>query len=264
MSEKKQKTPWRVIGTSVKGTKHLDMDTPCQDAFYYKVLESGTIIISVSDGAGSVPKAQEGSLFISENSVTFLEKHILGLNPHDKKTWKKVFRSAFQETRKALQKYASDSASALYDYAATLMLTVITENFVIGGLIGDCAAVVCKKNGELGSLCKAQKGEYANMTNFLTQKDAMSKLDIRVYQDSVQGISLISDGLSELALNISDNIPCSVFFHPFFNFARAVTDEYETQAETKLAAFLDSDRVNARTDDDKTLVIAVKRDSDIF
>ena len=54
--------------------------------------------------------------------------------------------------------------------------------------------------------------------------------------------------------------PHTPFFTPLFRFAASVEedDEKRDAAGEQLAAFLSSERVNARTDDDKSLVLAVR------
>jgi len=71
----------------------------------------------------------------------------------------------------------------------------------------------------------------------------------------VRALAVMSDGLTRLALKLPANEPHPPFFQPLFAFASAA--DGQAQAEEQLAAFLASERVCARTDDDKSLVIAV-------
>jgi hypothetical protein len=73
----------------------------------------------------------------------------------------------------------------------------------------------------------------------------------------VDQVALFSDGLLTLALNVDENQPYAPFFTPLFAFAKEATDE--AQATQALATFLDSERVNQRTHDDKTLVLVTRR-----
>jgi hypothetical protein len=72
----------------------------------------------------------------------------------------------------------------------------------------------------------------------------------------VKSLALISDGLLRLAVSLPDYEPSPRFFRPLWDFATQAEDE--TQAQEQLTAFLASERVCARTDDDKTLVLAVR------
>jgi hypothetical protein len=70
------------------------------------------------------------------------------------------------------------------------------------------------------------------------------------------GIAVCTDGVAHLAIRYSDQTPHPGFFVPLFDFAQA-----PGSSESELEELLNSDRVNERTDDDKTLVIAVRDDS---
>ena len=69
-------------------------------------------------------------------------------------------------------------------------------------------------------------------------------------------LALLSDGLVRLALHLPELTPHAPFFVPLLSFVASAADE--DQASRQLAAFLDSERVCARTDDDKALVLAVR------
>lgn len=249
---------WHFVGASVVGTSHLRLGLPCQDSFGIKWLPSGEVLLAVSDGAGSAEKAEQGSDLVVQAALASLERLLATETPTSESDWRAVVQAAFREARTALIRRAVMSKSLARDYAATLMLVVLTASpkWTIGGLIGDCAAVALQHNGQLFSLCQPQKGQYANMTNFLTSRDALSQLDIQIRAEPVQAVALFSDGLLELALNIAQNKPYAPFFKPLFAFAGATPDEEE--AKRQLEAFLNSERVNARTDDDKTLVLACR------
>jgi hypothetical protein len=66
----------------------------------------------------------------------------------------------------------------------------------------------------------------------------------------------MTDGLIRLALNLTRNEPHFSFFTPLLAFTAQAEDL--VTAEEQLAAFLASERVCARTDDDKTLVLVVR------
>jgi len=101
-----------------------------------------------------------------------------------------------------------------------------------------------------------QRGEYANETHFLIQADALDQLVIDVYDTRVSALAVMSDGLIRLALRMPSQEPHAPFFQPLLNFVESTTDA--AGAARQLSAFLASERVNARTDDDKSLVLAVR------
>jgi hypothetical protein len=80
---------------------------------------------------------------------------------------------------------------------------------------------------------------------------------VRLYAEPVQAVAVMTDGLLRLVLDMNRNQPHRPFFQPLLAFAAQVSDPGEANAQ--LTAFLGSERVNARTDDDKTLVLAARQ-----
>lgn len=245
---------WRLVGAAVIGTSHLKINKPCHDTFGYKQLADGTVIIAVSDGAGSAAHAETGSAIAVETALVSLETRLTTEIPSNEIRWQEMLRKVYQEARTVLEQKAQTAEIRVREYAATLVTLVLTDKWTVGALIGDSAAVTLNEAGELFSLCRAQKGEYANMTNFLVMPDALDQLDIQVRQETSVKAAVFSDGLAELAMNIAENRPYLPFFTPLFAFVEHSDDEKLSQEQ--LQEFLNSNRINARTDDDKTLVLA--------
>jgi hypothetical protein len=135
-----------------------------------------------------------------------------------------------------------------------------TSDRLVVAQIGDGAVVAMDMDDSLFTVTRLQRGEYANETHFLVQEDALDQLVIDVVDRPVQALAVMSDGLIRLALKMPSQEPHTPFFSPLFRFAASVEedDAKRDAAGEQLAAFLSSDRVNARTDDDKSLVLAVR------
>jgi hypothetical protein len=108
--------------------------------------------------------------------------------------------------------------------------------------------------GELWAATRPQRGEYANEAYFLTMDDALEYVDVQAYRQQVNALAASTDGLLRLALRLPGGEPHGPFFSPLFEFAAEAGSVAEAQAQ--LVHFLDSSQVCARTDDDKTLVLA--------
>ncbi|MDM8532634.1 PP2C family serine/threonine-protein phosphatase [Anaerolineales bacterium HSG25] len=247
---------WRIVGASAIGTSHTKSGAPCQDSFAYKHLPNKGLIIAVADGAGSAPKSDQGSRLIADTAVESLAQQLDSSPPTDEEGWQTAVKTAFGTAQQAVSDQLDDDESTMRDYAATLMLVALTPDWTVGGLVGDSVAVVMDADEVLTILCTPQKGEYANMTNFLTQDNALDMLDVEVSAGGGIGVAVFSDGLQSLAINIAQNKPHVPFFKPLFAFTAAVEDKDEVDAAKQLAEFLNTDRLNERTDDDKTLVLA--------
>lgn len=146
-------------------------------------------------------------------------------------------------------------------YATTLTCAIATAGRLVVGQIGD-GVVVAGKGEDLVAVTRLQRGEYANETHFLTQAEALEQLEIAVVEQPVSALAVMSDGLVRLALKMPEQEPHAPFFRPLFRVTAAVAEPGgtldETEAARQLSAFLGSERVNARTDDDKSLVLAVR------
>jgi hypothetical protein len=120
--------------------------------------------------------------------------------------------------------------------------------------VGDGAAVVGDRQGNVIALTAPQSGEYINETAFLNSPDAVEKAQLTVRQAQTAHVAVFSDGLQMLALKMPEGTPHAPFFAPLFRFVEGIMDE--TQAQAELVAFLRSPRVTSRTDDDLTLLLA--------
>jgi len=122
--------------------------------------------------------------------------------------------------------------------------------------IGDGGIVVDVGNG-LDLPIVPMSGEYANMTHFITDEDAIDRLESRALSGPVIRAAAFSDGVQRLAIQMDTSTAHGPFFAPFFKVLASATDEQEGQLQDALMRFLNSDAVNERTDDDKTLALAI-------
>ncbi len=80
--------------------------------------------------------------------------------------------------------------------------------------IGDGGVVVDFGHG-LQLPLTPMVGEYANMTHFITDEDAVSRLETFTSTERVHKVAAFTDGIQRLALNMLDNSPCT-FLYPVF------------------------------------------------
>jgi hypothetical protein len=124
--------------------------------------------------------------------------------------------------------------------------------------IGDGAIVVATEEpGEYTWVFWPQHGEYANTTSFLTG-DAASDALMFETGPPVHEVAIFSDGIERLVLDMAARTVHSPAFRPIFQWLAATAPEGAEEAGQALTAYLSSDHVNSRTDDDKTLVMATR------
>ena len=254
-----QPTPccWRVIGASVTGASHLKHDLPCQDYQASRLLPCGegqALLIALADGAGSAENADLGAQLAVEAALQSLESSLRTSEPSSL-NFERSMRLAFESAQQVLFDQAEGDEFPVRSLATTLTCVAAVDGFITVGQLGDGSVIVRTDEDELVAVTKPQRGEYANETFFLVQEDALENLQVQVLHYPVQGLAVLSDGLMRLALQMPANIPHRPFFKPLFAFA--VSAEDMDAATVQLASFLSSKRVSERTDDDKSLVLAI-------
>jgi serine/threonine protein phosphatase PrpC len=246
---------WRVVGAAASGTSHERLGLPCQDALAYQTGEH-TLLIALSDGAGTAERSQYGAQTAVQAALDALTLSLDPVLPGDEVGWKDTLYAAFTATRSALESLAEIEEHPLRDYAATIILVVATADRLAVAQLGDGAVVAGDSPDNLFLVNRAQRGEYANETFFLTQEDAIEQLQVSVVEIAANALAVMSDGLTRLAIKLPDHEPHLPFFKPLLGFAANTNSE--EQAARQLEDFLKSERVCARTDDDKSLVLAVR------
>ena len=250
---------WSFVKASVTGTSHAAAGTPCQDAHACVVLPNGVLIAAVADGAGSAKYSDEGAALAVRNVVEFLTS--CSETPETEVQCLALLHAAIEDTRRKLEALphnfrpsdGNDGSLSVQDFATTLLCCLVTDQYLAACQIGDGAIVERTTEGRTVVLTRPQKGEYANETAFLTSGDSLQRAtSIVKHSSTTEFIAIFTDGIEILCLTLPGYEAFVPFFDHMFKYAR---DEAATSED--LARFLSSDRVCKRTDDDKTLLIAV-------
>jgi len=209
--------------------------------------------VFVADGAGSAKHGGKGADEAIQAAAKYLEKYVaqaeFGL--HDEWAVGCVTR-----VREHIYHLASVESLPPREFACTFLGVVVLPTVALAFQVGDGGIVLDAGSG-LELAVEPMSGEYANMTHFITDDDAVAIMKAKVYQGQVTRVAAFTDGLQRLALNLAENTPHEPFFAPFFRVLSAVGDDKEEELTAALVEFLNSERVNERTDDDKTLALGV-------
>jgi hypothetical protein len=214
------------------------------------------LVAACADGAGSAEFSDVGARLAVE---TFIETARTALaesaaaeaaiEPERLRAWTRL-------VRRRLELEADSRSIAVRQLACTLLTAVVGTRSAAFSQIGD-GLVVLDGNDGYEFVFWPDSGEYANMTRFLTDLDYEQHLRFDVCERPVQDVAILTDGLQMLALSKAEGKVHAPFFKPMFDSLRA-TPSGDLLRES-LVAFLDSNRVNQRTDDDKTLLLATRR-----
>lgn len=247
---------WRVVSSSVVGTSHTANGIACQDSCAAQVQKhlSNTplLTIFVADGAGSAIHGGIGAELAIEAAMDFINQHC-SLSEFTLNDYWAV--ECIQSVRERIYTVANQQELKARDYACTFLGVIASPFITLLMQIGDGGIVVDIGNG-LEVPISPMIGEYANMTHFITEKNAIDILAVEILPARLEKVAVFSDGIQRLAMNMSSNTAYSPFFTPFFTVLETASFEEEEDLCTKLASFLQSQAVNERTDDDKTLAFA--------
>lgn len=259
---------WKIIASSIAGTGHKSKNAICQDFFDWRIIEvkEPVLIFAVSDGAGSAKNALVGAQTtchtILNEICAFAEKNqgIEQLCRDDALEWLKLLQTQ-------LRVLAEHGKIQKNDFACTMLTAIIQNETAIFLQIGDGAAVYTTFDApnQYRLVTQPQQGEYANATHFVTDENAADVLIFEKFDKRINEIAIFTDGLQRIALDYQTNSAHAPFFRPMFAPLRAIktTDEMFCSKlenlQKQLSAFLDSPKINERTDDDKTLILASRQ-----
>lgn len=249
---------WGYFYSSVKGTSHITSNTPKQDNCKISVLNN-CLIAAIADGAGSAKYSDLSSKFICElfvrktkqwltyNSLEDLRKEVII-------EWFSYFQAIIN---RAVSIYKLESSR---EFATTLLFSVLSKDFNIFVQIGDGVIAIGDENG-MGCAFLPQNGEFINTTHFATETSAINIFMYKTTSEPVKRIAMHTDGIEHIAFDFKTQKPFMPFFIPFFSALEKLEDlGYSETLSKQLEIFLQSERVNKKTDDDKTLFLALSKD----
>lgn len=249
---------WRCISASVTGPSHERSGTPCQDSCLTQELSrlgEDSLIVCVADGAGSASRSDDGSRLaceaLVEQATAFYDAHsgsFAQVGEAEALAW-------CREARFRIEQLADLRGENPREYATTLLAAFLSPGCAAFLQIGD-GAIVARRGGAIGVVFWPQSGEYANTTVFLTGDPLDRNLQFAAAEGGFDDLALMTDGIERLALSFEQRTPHPPFFDPLFQALRAAPDPAALAPE--LERFLDSDSMKSRSDDDKTVVLAVQ------
>lgn len=208
----------------------------------------------VADGAGTATSGRDGASLAVQTAARLVRAK---LDLADLEMTDITAAELVGAIRHAIHSAAHEQGLRPRDYACTFLGVISSSRGTLVMQIGD-GGIVLDVGGGLEVPFVPMAGEYANMTHFVTDEDALDILASKVYDAAALRAAAFSDGLQRLALDLRTNTPHAPFFNPFFEVLSKATQDQEDSLQCSLLGFLTSARVNERTDDDKSLALAVR------
>ncbi|WP_048152763.1 PP2C family serine/threonine-protein phosphatase [Methanolacinia paynteri] len=249
-----------VFGGKTTGSSHIKKGVPCQDAFRSEKTDSGEIIVAVADGLGSAEHSEIGAKIAVNTAVDKIKSLFTnsdyGIPDASLMKNRDIITEAFSASRTALEDFAGDNGYPLKKLACTLIVAFTWERYLTTGHIGD-GAVTALIQDEIRIISDPGNSEYVNEVTPLTSGKIEDNIRINENIPYVSVFAAFTDGCQRafLVRKNGEYLPYEPFFRPIFTYAKDVADEEEASKE--IVRFLESDKMNENSDDDKTLVIAV-------
>jgi len=244
---------WRILAESRTGTSHLARNAVCQDCCRWATFGTNRdwLAMAVSDGAGSASHSDSGAQYFCS---TFVERC--------RETDVEPLRTRggmlelIGSIREGVVNQSVLLGVAARELACTALVSVVGPEWAVFGQIGD-GAIVLNTDSNLSVVFWPGDSEYVNCTDFLTDESFPTAFRHEFVSGAIRELAMTTDGLQRLALDYAFNLPHAPFFKPLF---RALSESGSTlELEVPFREFLDSAHINERTDDDKTLVLAIRK-----
>lgn len=251
---------WSFGAASVRGISHVKNGTRKQDAKRCFAISGVNPIFCaiVSDGAGSASHGGEGAAIVCRSMGEFIRAYF-SRQPNDFPS-DELFWDWLDETRDRIFAAAAKRSLSPRDFAATMVVSITNGFQTQTAHVGDGAIVGrLTHDGTWLLLSESENGEYASTTFFVTDS-GVPRLRTKLWDSEIDAIFLFSDGIENQVLDAATGQPHGAFFGPMARpFADSEVVGRDYHLSERLAEYLDSEKFAEHTDDDKTLVIAVRK-----
>jgi hypothetical protein len=246
---------WTWARAKCRGVSHIKTEVRCQDAVTCLAPTPGSLVAVVCDGAGSAAFGGEGASLTCRSIARKAADHLRAKNelPNDELLW-----SWTDEVREKLSRASAKLDVGRKSFAATLVATIVTPSSYVSLHIGDGGIVGRNTvSGNWQTVSWPEHGQYASTTYFITDEPQV-RMRVTRQERNFDALAIFSDGIERLALSFSKTEPHGPFFDSMFRAVGASKAKgCDLDLSRKLAGFLDSPAINSRTDDDKSLILAV-------
>jgi hypothetical protein len=213
----------------------------------------------VCDGAGSAAHSEIGAETASERFIELVcdyfnaEGSLLEIDRDTVVTW-------LSDVANRLTTRAHAEGKAPKDYSCTLIAAIIGSEAAAFAQVGDGAIVVRDREADSWTwVFWPQHGEYANQTVFVLSANAAEAMEFNVGPRRIEDLAIFSDGIERMVLNSVTKAVNGPFFDQMFAPVRAsVALGLDESLSKSLRGYLGSAIVNARTSDDKSLLMATR------
>jgi len=258
---------WRYAIATAIGSSHVKAGPPCQDHHTCRVFrgdeDEPIIAIAVADGAGSATRGEEGASITCASLIEQVEFFLAqkrrpsSMTEDDARQW-------LDAVREAIVDRANEAERDMRDYACTMLFALVSVDVAVFLQVGDGVIVLNDQDSQWSWVFWPDRGEFANTTFFITDAAAADHLRFEHRRGFIRDIALLSDGIEPLVLHYASRTVHAPFFDRMFGPVRRSQVVGEDLALSQdLEGYLSSPVILERTDDDKTLVLATRRQQEV-
>lgn len=244
---------WRIIGASAIGSGHRHDGTVRQDAFALHALGEFVVAV-VADGLSSASLSHVASNFAAQRMAASLVAACESKKAHT--SWDDLAKSAKAAALELAWLFheVSHHQPESQSFYTTLLGVVATRDAGILFNIGDGAAIAFNRANEETFqpywFLPPEHGEFSGQVHPLLPDGFQQHFRVARFE-RCDRIILMTDGVGEFALDESESGPKKEFIQAFDDVMRAGAAD---ETARSLGEYLNSDRANAASLDDKTLV----------
>lgn len=253
---------WTFGAASVRGTSHVKNSTRIQDAkrCFETIHGDSPSVFSaiISDGAGSASHGGQGASIVCRTIAEAVRAHFevsAETIPTAEIIW-----DWLDQVRDRISHAATSRSLTPRDFAATMILVISNGSQTLSAHIGD-GAVVARNMADQKwlTISEPENGEYASTTYFVTDA-GVPRMRIGEWAEDIDAIFVFSDGIENLVFDNTTREPFEGFFKPMTKpFASSETLGRDHYLSERLSTYLNGAKFAELTDDDKSLIIAVRK-----
>lgn len=250
---------WKTVSAAVAGPNKGERG--CQDAVAVRRVRVGArdaLVMALADGAGSAAFGGDAARLIVRTlagvAVSRLRRRLH--HPERQQMWDLTDMAvAFARARDAVTQAAEAGGHPLREWGSTGLLAVVTDDATVLAQMGD-GAICLHHAGEWSCPIWPDLDGYVNVTTFVTHAYAPLQSHIGPPADA---LLLLSDGLQSLVLDYQTGRPHAPFCRAVIGELGKSTDGRKLRRD--LTAWLSSDVIRTRSDDDISLAMALRSGS---
>jgi hypothetical protein len=254
---------WRFGAAAAVGAGHAQRGQACQDAVSAATWptpgDDDVFVGIAADGAGSASGARLAALLVAEHLMRFVRRHLL-YRGEVQQIDRAMVLGWLERMRGVLQKQADQVRLPMHELACTVNCAIVGRTHAVFFQVGDGAMVTAsaEQGWRYDVVHWPSRGEYANTTYFLCEPDFEKHVIFEQRDQPVTEVAMFTDGLDALLLDYAKREAHMPFFEGIFPPVRD-PNATEEALSADLEQYLGSDTLNARTTDDKSLVLASRR-----